>query len=268
MKLVFPGGEHPQVLLGQGVNRIGSDPLANIVLNRPGVRPQHCQMHVTSSGVMLDVPVGTSVSVNGREVNGLISLRAGDNVAFDGVLARLSSMDSVAAVHHQAGNPASQPAPANDDPGVTAVRQVLPRFVLRGVSGTVFGRSVPLHGTTTIGRAEDCNLHIDESGLSRHHARMIPTGDGIQLEDLGSTNGTFINGKRILRALAKAGDEIGFDSVRFRLSASGQPDTAVVAAPASVDPPTSVGSARALRLAWVLGAAAGIAAVVAFVAMR
>ena len=37
MKLVFPGGEHPQVLLGPGVSRIGSDPHANIVIDRPGV---------------------------------------------------------------------------------------------------------------------------------------------------------------------------------------------------------------------------------------
>ena len=63
MKLVFPGGEHPQVLLGPGVNRIGSDPQSNIVLNRPGVLPQHCQLHVTSHGVMLQVPPGTSVTV-------------------------------------------------------------------------------------------------------------------------------------------------------------------------------------------------------------
>ncbi len=34
MKLVFPGGEHPQVLLGPGVNRVGSDPQSNIVLDR------------------------------------------------------------------------------------------------------------------------------------------------------------------------------------------------------------------------------------------
>ena len=53
MKLVFPGGEHPQVLLGPGVNRVGSDPDANIVLDRPGVLPQHCQLHVTDHGVML-----------------------------------------------------------------------------------------------------------------------------------------------------------------------------------------------------------------------
>ena len=41
MKLVFPGGEHPQVLLGPGVSRVGSDPQSNIVLDRPGVMPQH-----------------------------------------------------------------------------------------------------------------------------------------------------------------------------------------------------------------------------------
>ena len=35
MKLVFPGGEHPQVLLGPGVNRVGSDPQATIVLDQP-----------------------------------------------------------------------------------------------------------------------------------------------------------------------------------------------------------------------------------------
>ena len=49
MKLVFPGGEHPQVLLGPGVNRVGSDPQANIVLDRPGVHapalPAACHRH-------------------------------------------------------------------------------------------------------------------------------------------------------------------------------------------------------------------------------
>jgi len=125
MKLVFPGGEHPQVLLGPGVNRIGSDPHANIVLDQPGVLPQHCQLHVTPSGVMLDVPHGTTVSVNGRQVDGLIALRPGDSVAFDRVEARLASMESAAAVRHRVAG--RMPDSANDDPGATAVRPVLPR---------------------------------------------------------------------------------------------------------------------------------------------
>ncbi|MCC8363878.1 FHA domain-containing protein [Lysobacter sp. A6] len=225
MKLVFPGGEHPQVLLGPGVNRIGSDPRANIVLDRPGVLPQHCQLHVTPSGVMLDVPHGTSVTVNGRRVDGLIALRPGDSVAFDGVEARLSSMESAAAVRHQAGVAGRLPESANDDPGATAVRPVLPRYVLRGVSGEAFGRTYPIHGSTTVGRADECSLRIDEPGMSRMHARLLPVDDGVLIEDLGSTNGCFLNGKRVLRGEARVGDEIGFDTMRFRVIAPGQSDT-------------------------------------------
>jgi len=224
MKLVFPGGEHPQVLLGPGVNRIGSDPLSNIVLDRPGVLPQHCQLHVTSSGVMLDVPHGTTVSVNGRQVDGLIALRPGDSVAFDRVEARLASIDAAAVVRN-AKVGGRVPESANDDPGATAVRPVMPRYALRGVSGEAFGRTYAIHGVTSVGRAPECDLRLDEAGMSRMHARLLPTDDGLLLEDIGSTNGSFINGKRVLRGDVRVGDEIGFDTLRFRLVAPGQADT-------------------------------------------
>jgi len=223
MKLVFPGGEHPQVLLGPGVNRIGSDPLSNIVLDRPGVLPQHCQLHVTPSGVMLDVPHGTTVSVNGRQVDGLIALRPGDSVAFDRVEARLASIDAAAVVRN-AKVGGRVPESANDDPGATAVRPVMPRYALRGVSGEAFGRTYAIHGFTSVGRAPECDLRLDEAGMSRMHARLLPTDDGLLLEDIGSTNGSFINGKRVLRGDVRVGDEIGFDTLRFRLVAPGQAD--------------------------------------------
>ena len=264
MKLVFPGGEHPQVLLGQGINRVGSAADATIVIDRPGVLPKHCQLHVTANGVMLDVPPDTSVSVNGRQVAGLIALRAGDTVAFDQVQARLAAMESVAAVLHHVGPSASMPRPANDDPQVTAVRLVLPKYVLRGVSGTVFGRSIALIATMTIGRSQECDLQIDETGLSRLHARLIPIGDGVQLEDLGSTNGTYINDKRVVRGVARVGDEIGFDTVRFRLAASNQSE------PASDDGAGRLAARRKWR--WLLpalvNAAVLAACMVAYLVMR
>jgi pSer/pThr/pTyr-binding forkhead associated (FHA) protein len=217
MKLVFPGGEHPQVLLGPGVNRVGSDPQSNIVLDTPGVLPQHCQLHVSATGVMLEVPVGTTVSVNGRHVDGLIALRSGDTVTFDHVLARLAAVDAVSA---RAGDAATTgyPHAANDDPGVTAVRQVIPMYVLRGVTGGAFGRSYPLQGPITIGRSPECGIHINDPGLSRVHARLVPGEDGVQLEDLSSTNGSFLNDRRVIKEKARIGDEIGFDKLRFRLS--------------------------------------------------
>ncbi len=223
MKLVFPNGEHPQVLLGPGINRIGSDPHANVVLDRPGVMPQHCELHVSPHGVMLQVPRNAFVSVNGRAVAGLISLRTGDRIDFDRVHAQLAKLGTASVF-----GPGL--ASANDDIAATAVRPVLPRYVLRGVSGEAFGRSYPLVGPTVVGRAPECNLRLDESGLSRQHARLIPTAQGLQIQDLGSTNGCFVNGKRVQRAQAVPGDEVGFDTLRFRLVAPGQGEPVQVAA--------------------------------------
>lgn len=222
MKLVFPGGEHPQVLLGPGVNRIGSDPQSNIVLDTPGVLPQHCQLHVSATGVMLEVPIGTTVSVNGRHVDGLIALRPGDTVTFDHVLARLAAVDTVSP--RRAGEAAGYPHAANDDPGVTAVRPAMPMYVLRGVTGGAFGRSYPLQGPVTIGRSPECDIHINDPGLSRIHARLVPGEDGVRVEDLSSTNGSFLNDRRVLRETARVGDELGFDKLRFRLGGAAGPE--------------------------------------------
>ncbi|MGQ4661266.1 FHA domain-containing protein [Lysobacter sp. F6437] len=278
MKLVFPGGEHPQVLLGQGINRVGSDPHANIVIDRPGVQPQHCQLHVTEQMVMLSAAAGVAVSVNGRMVDGVMALRPGDSVAFDKVQAHLAALDpKVAARQRTMSNGWAQGA-ANDDPGVTAVRAVLPKFVLRGMSGSVFGRTFPLLGPVSIGRVADCEVRLHDEGLSRRHARLVPVDAGVQVEDLGSSNGCYINGERVLRGIARAGDEIAFDDVRFRLA------TPAVAEPRQVhavpghrpvrrsswnrSPPlswaSSVGVMRAVSpWAWTGLAAAGLVMLVA-----
>lgn len=218
MKLVFPGGEHPQVLLGLGRNRIGSDPDATVVLDQPGVLPRHCELHLNDHGVVLHVPKGTKVRVNGRQVDGVISLRPGDSVNFDSILAQLTTLEPVPSGQGRA-NPLLA---ANDDPGATAIRQALPRYVLRGLSGEGLGRSYPVRGSTLVGRASRCDLRLRESGLSREHARLLPTAEGVRLEDLGSTNGSSINGCRMQQGLARVGDEIGFDVLRFRVGVPGQ----------------------------------------------
>lgn len=215
MKLVFPGGEHPHVLLSPGVSTVGSDPEAAIVLSKPGILPQHCQLRVTLTGVMLEVPQGTPVSVNDRPVEGFISLRSGDCVRFDQIVARLASL----------GAPESQRSavnlsPANDDPGMTAIRKVMPTYVLRGVTGGVFGRTYPVEAPLTIGRSPQCDICVQDSGLSRIHARLTPEDGGLLIEDQNSTNGSFINGTRVQRQRANLGDEISFDNVRFFLTGS------------------------------------------------
>ena len=57
---------------------------------------------------------------------------------------------------------------------------------------------------------------IDETTVSRRHATITRKPSGFELADLGSTNGTFVNGRRLVNPIAlKPGDEIKFGAVRF-----------------------------------------------------
>ena len=62
----------------------------------------------------------------------------------------------------------------------------------------------------TFGRLPECTVSFDDSNVSRQHAEIRPEGDGFVLADLGSTNGTKVNGARITRHRLVDGDRITF----------------------------------------------------------
>src|SRR2546423_8247916 len=76
---------------------------------------------------------------------------------------------------------------------------------------------------TVIGRREDCDLRIPLGEVSRKHCRILRDGDSLKLEDLGSSNGTFLNGQRVQEALLSPGDTIQVGPVVFVLQIDGQP---------------------------------------------
>ena len=66
-----------------------------------------------------------------------------------------------------------------------------------------------------IGRGSTAHVVVDDSGASRHHARILWNGKTAGLEDLTSTNGTFLNNKRIAASPLEHGDVIGIGSARL-----------------------------------------------------
>jgi pSer/pThr/pTyr-binding forkhead associated (FHA) protein len=59
------------------------------------------------------------------------------------------------------------------------------------------GKTIDLGPELTIGRAEKCHLMLDDTYVSQVHARIYSRGDSFMVEDLGSTNGTYLNRRRI-----------------------------------------------------------------------
>ena len=73
-------------------------------------------------------------------------------------------------------------------------------------------------GPVSVGRLEDNDLVIPAPEVSRHHARLEPHGTHWRAVDLGSTNGTWINGVRQAAATIAAGDEVAFGDVRYTVA--------------------------------------------------
>jgi len=93
----------------------------------------------------------------------------------------------------------------------------IPPLRLRFASGSEIGKELIVRkAVTTIGRAVDNDMILEAGEVSRHHARLDHAGAAFRLTDLGSTNGTKVNGKPIGVSPVAPGDEIAFGT--FRLS--------------------------------------------------
>lgn len=80
------------------------------------------------------------------------------------------------------------------------------------------GTKVAIAGPVVIGRTPGADIVIADDFISSQHARVSPRGDGAVLEDLGSTNGTILNGQRISApVLLETGDEIELGTVVLKV---------------------------------------------------
>jgi len=122
----------------------------------------------------------------------------------------------------------------------------------------VSGRSVAnahklADGVTTVGRHDDCQIRIRSSQVSRKHCELFEKKGLLLVKDLGSSNGTFVNGKKIdVQQVLQPGDELAIGPVKLKIFKAGEAppaaataapppaapgDTAVVEAIALADPP-------------------------------
>lgn len=216
MKLHFPHGDHADVELQDGKYTVGSASSADICIKNKGLGDIHATINIEDNEfeVVIDNEARL-ISVNGKLVKGSKEIREGDLM-----IAAQVHMKLVTSVEEK----------EEEDDNRTRVRMALPKFILRGVSGAYFGKTYPLRGSTIIGRHSECHICVNADGISRKHVQIDAEADGLVVTDLGSSNGTYVNGEKIESIELKVGDELKLDNIRFLVQTPGMTDPALDAA--------------------------------------
>jgi pSer/pThr/pTyr-binding forkhead associated (FHA) protein len=111
----------------------------------------------------------------------------------------------------------SNSAPARAGPPDENATQVPARTRLDVIAGPDAGKSHRLHGVRiVVGRSSACDLRVADSSVSRRHLEFVVSDECVLVRDLGSGNGTRVNGQRIDERVLRDQDEIAIGRTRFR----------------------------------------------------
>ena len=77
---------------------------------------------------------------------------------------------------------------------------------------------IPIGAVKTIGRSTGAQFMVDAALVSRLHCQLSATDDTLHVKDLGSTNGTFVNGRRVTSAELRDGDRLAVGRLELKIS--------------------------------------------------
>ncbi|MGR9108074.1 MAG: FHA domain-containing protein [Gammaproteobacteria bacterium] len=164
---------------------IGSGKSDDLVIAREGIVRQHVELFAEKGNIEIRPRPGNAVSVNGQAVAAGMPLKNGDWLVLGSTLLHVRLL----------GGPVQQPEPK------TSNKPARPN----GDSQTI-----------VIGRSPECDVIIDSPVVSGRHTSLSPEPEGWVLRDLGSTNGTFINGERLVGPiLLREGDRIAIAAFTY-----------------------------------------------------
>ena len=91
-------------------------------------------------------------------------------------------------------------------------------FALKFISGKYQGGEFPLRAEKqiVIGRSSELDMVLVEDMVSRKHAKIMTYDQGVSIQDLGSTNGTFVNGERVQQVRLDPGTTVRLGSTEVR----------------------------------------------------
>lgn len=210
-KLQFVDNRQPAMWLVDQRLTIGRDKSNGLVIDDEGLSVFHAELRQDDGKLF----VWDSGSVNGTFLNGekvaqKAEVKAGDVIRFHLVEILIT-------------DPSKGPATVLPVVKRDVEKPALPQWQLKAMSGAISGKMFLIDGTTVLGRDPGCDIIITGPHVSRRHAEISIRSGQLWMKDLGSSNGSFLNGKRSEESMLKHGDEVKFDAVIFKVVGPSEP---------------------------------------------
>lgn len=198
LKLRFKNNKHNAVWLVEPKVTIGKSTKNDLVVDDAGVTDFHAEILVDHESLVLSVLNPESpVTVNDKSVTKRAPLKVNDVLI-------------VGRAQLQVVDPKQEPKAVP-----TVVRAETTGWSLKSNHPALANKVFNLAANTVVGRASDCDIVLAAAHLSRRHAQLSVKDGLLYVKDLGSANGTFVNGERVSEARVKRGDELRFDTLSF-----------------------------------------------------
>jgi pSer/pThr/pTyr-binding forkhead associated (FHA) protein len=207
------GREVGRYELEAGELTIGRDADRQLILPSASVSRRHARLVIEAGQpCIVDEGSANGVIVDGVRINQPTYVDAGSRIDLAEFRLALEPLGQPVE-DFPAQGPGATPAAAG--PMATA----LPSLRLVAEGGPYDGRVFELVGAElAVGRAVDNDIVLDDPSLSRKHARLYRRGPGeLEVEDLGSSNGTFVNERKVGRGMVEPGDLLRFGELAFRV---------------------------------------------------
>lgn len=205
LKIQFKGKAREAVWIVEKLYAIGSAPTNNLVVGDSTISPIHAKLITKDDKLYLR----DNNSKHGCFVN---DQRVTQKEIIPGDVIRLGRIELEILAGRESENSSEKSKASKNSP-----------WALVADSSWLSGREFKIpNGKAIVGRGSQCDITIPGTHLSRQHAEIMAKGNLLQIRDLASANGTYINDERITEGVAKAGDRLRLDVYSFRIIGPGQ----------------------------------------------
>lgn len=210
LKLQYNDGSQRGVWLLEPKQRIGSDGTNDLTITEKGIEPFHIEVHIDGSSLEL-VPLNGETQLNGHLIKGKRDLKQGDVI-------RLAEVELIVAdPSDQLAKSKAKVSEEISELASSKASTLNAKWFLVAELGSGQSKRYPVAGTMILGRSADTDISINYDRLSRRHAELTEADGVLHIKDLGSSNGTFLNGKAVTEHRVMPGDIVSFDKLKFKV---------------------------------------------------